>query len=197
MLQQSGLNKMPYKPPYTVDEILRLREEGLTYKQIGIRCGVSGSRIGQIIQRVRRASADQERTQVMRERLRAEIDIEKKRDLEDLFCAISLPSRVEIVLRKHFSGNGVTKLSLRELMDLLISKKEGAIDPFSLMPALRLNYFAQICYAEAVRALSAADCGEACRQEWNQRKTWLREKLNPNRRFYPHLLRGPNPALLD
>ena len=95
----------------------------------------------------------------------------------------------------HFNKHGITDFSLLDMMDFLIPVVEDAKDHYAHMPAYRVKMLGQILYAAMIKALSAADCGEAFRAEWAARKKRLRDYLIGTGGSHPYILQGKGAAL--
>ena len=186
---------MSYEPTYSVTEVLRLKSEGRSLSQIATMFGISGSRVGQIIQHERQRVLSVERAVTISREISAGNDIDRKLPLPDLFCVLNLPKRPQTVLMTHFTDQGITDVSLREVMDFLIPIIGDSKDLYEHMPAYRVKMLGQINYAAMIKALSAVDCGEAFRTEWNARKEMLRAYLVKSKGFYPCVLHGKDAAL--
>ena len=185
---------MSYKPPYAIPEVLRLRSEGLTRTQIADHFGISGSRVGQIIEGERQRLLCIERSAAIRNEIRSSNEICRKLPIADLFCVLNLPRKPQGVLTAHFDRQGITSFSLLDMMDLLIPVVD-AQDYYDRMPAYRVKMLGQILYADMIKALSAVDCGGVFQAEWTVRKARLREYLIGRGGFCPYILQGRNPAL--
>jgi hypothetical protein len=185
----------PYKPPYTVPEVLRLRTEGRTYRQIARHFGISGSRVGQIIERERQRAFSAERSAAIRAGIRAGNDIARKLPIDDLLCVLSLPKRAESVLKECLQRIGIEAFSLLDMMEFLIPVVERPRELLDAMPAYRVRLVGQILYADMIRGMSAVDCGESLRAEWADRRRRLREYLVGTGGRYPYILHGKCAAL--
>ena len=186
---------MSYTPPYTVPEVMRLRSEGLTHREIARRFGISPSRVGQLIKAEKERQQSAERSRVIRSEIEASGDLDRKLSLPDFFCVLDLPPRAEAVLRSHFERKGIETFSLRDMMDFLIPAVPCSNDLYDHMPAYRVKWLGQILYAAMMKAMSAVDCGDLFWNEWTERKKRLRKYLVSTGGFYPYVLHGRNPVL--
>lgn len=195
-----------YKSPYTIPEILRLKSEGQTQRQIADHFGISSSRVGQIIKGEKHRLVSAERSAVVRSEIRTSNEFGRKLTIADLFCVLNLPKRPEAVLRTHFNRQGIDEFSLRDMMDVLIpivEDSKGIRDQLDYeehrrhMPAYRVKTLGQILYANMIKAVSSVDCGDAFRAEWAERKKRLRDYLGGTGGFYPYILNGKTAALRE
>ncbi len=198
---------VPDEPAYSIAEVLRLKSEGLTHSQIADRFGISSTRVWQFVKHERERILSEGRAVAIRREISAGNDLDKKLPLADLFCVLNLSKRAEAVLRGHLTQQEVTEFSLRDMMDFLIpivddatgSSRSGDQSDFEEhyrhIPAYRVKMLGQIIYANMIKAMSSADCGEGFLAEWSARKDMLREYLVRTKGFYPYLLHGKDTAL--
>jgi len=188
---------MPCKPPHSPQEVLRLKSEGLTNLQIAGHFGISGSRVGQILEQERQRASSVEHSAALRNGISTLNGIDRKLSIAALFCVLNLPRRARTVLMAHFSRECITNFSLLDMMDLLIPIVEDTRDYYEHMPAYRVKMLGQILYADIIKAMSAVDCGEVFQAEWSARKKRLRVYLVGTKGFYPFILRGKRAALSE
>lgn len=186
----------PYKPPYTIPEVLRLKSEGQTHLQIANRFGISRSRVGQLIKGEVQKALAVERSAAIRNEINISHEIGTKLPLDDLFCILNLPKKPQGILMAHFTRQGIKEVSLLDMMDFLIPSVENAEDLYDHMPAYRVKMLGQILYAAMIKAMTAIDCGEVFQVEWTARKKSLREYLIGRGGYYPYVLNGRFAALL-
>ena len=118
-------------------EIVRMRKEGLSCKRIGERFGISRSRVGQIISAFELEDRQRERFDQILQTLRSTNNIDKKWAKEFLMECLLLPKVFAWRLERYFRRENIVELSLRDLMDFLISGNiELGQDVFQVMPAL-------------------------------------------------------------
>ncbi len=187
---------MDYQPPYRIPEVLLLHAEGLSCSQIASRFGISGSRVGQIIKGERQRALDAAHAMAIRNELRVANDIDRKLPVDDLIHVMELPKRHRTLLAAYFADQGITCYSLRNMMDFLVPRVDDQGDFYDHLPAYRIKRLGQILYGGMIKALSGADCGEAFRQEWTDRKDRLRRYLVGTKGYYPAILHGKHAALL-
>ena len=100
-------------------------------------------------------------------------------------------------MRAHFKRQGITKFSLRDMMDFLIPAIDNHGNFYDIMPAYKVKMLGQILYANMIKSLSAVDCGKAFTGEWTARKKTLRDYLISTGGFYPYILNGKGIALRE
>jgi hypothetical protein len=186
---------MPYKPPYTIPEVLRLNADGLPNSEIAARLGISTTRVWQLVKQEQQRYQAAERAVVIRREISDSHTIDGKLSLSDLFCILILPKKHQRVLMAHFAERGIIEFSLRDMMDLLIPVIAVSNDLYDHMPAYRVRKLGVIIYADIIKAMSAVDCGEACQAEWAARKDMLREYLVRTKGFHYYVLHGKEAAL--
>ena len=148
-------------------EVLRMRKGGISYKQICERFGISRSRVGQIISAFELEEQQQERSRQILQTLRSTNNIDKKWPKEIIMECLLLPKVYAWRLERYFQRENILELSLRDLMDLLISSHiEAGQDLFHVLPALTQFSIGRKSYAFLVRCLSRQDLGEAFNTEW-------------------------------
>ena len=174
-----------------------MRGEGMTLRQIGLRVGVSASRVGQLIQASEKSARLAARARAIREELRTANDCSRKVPVEDVLCLLDLSGKARDRLRKWCEWESITELSLFDLMDMLLPVVEHPSGHYDLMPAYKVHGLGQKIYAELIKAVSALDCGDACQTEWAARKQRLKDYLRGQGGFYPYILHGQVAALLE
>lgn len=188
---------MTYKPPYKVPEVVQMRQEGLTYRQIGKHFGISSSRVGHVIKAADNRAREAARAETLRLELRASGGLTKKIPFDDLLCLLDLSARGKDQLQKWCNCEGIAELSLLDLMNMLLPVVEHPKEYYDLMPAYKVRGLGQIIYAELIKAVSALDCGGNCEQEWTARKKRLRKYLRKQGGSFPYILGGRSPALTE
>lgn len=188
---------MTYAPAYKVSEVVQMRREGLTYRQIGQHFRISSSRVGHIIKDADNRARQAARAADVRQELHISGDCSKKLAVEDVLCLLDLSRRAKDQFEKWCESDSITELNLFDLMDMLIPVVERSKEYYDLMPAYKVHGLGQKIYAELIKSVSALDCGDACEKEWTARKKRLKEHLMDLPGFYPYILRGRSPALLE
>ncbi len=187
---------MTYRPAYNVPEILEMSANGMTQREIGRRVGISGSRVGQLIQASQQRARRDQRAFAIRSELRVSSDMSRKLSVEDVLCLLDLSGKARDRLKKWCEWEAITELSLLDLMDMLLPVVEHPGDHYDLMPAYRVHGLGQIIYAELIKAVTAIDCGEICGAEWAARKKRLKDYLRDQGGYYPYILHGRVAALI-
>ena len=95
---------MTYTPTYKVPEVVRMRREGLTYRQIGEHFRISSSRVGHIIKAAYKHDREAVRDDTRLE-LRASGGLTKK----------GLPQNLWVCMFAGFCQTGLLAVGLREL----------------------------------------------------------------------------------
>lgn len=188
---------MTYTPTYKVSEVVQMRREGLTYRQIGQHFRISSSHVGHIIKAADIRTRDAARAEALRQELRISDDCSKKMSVEDVLYLLDLSGRAKDQLQKWCECEGIVELSLLDLMDMLLPVVEHPAQYYDLMPAFKVHGLGKKIYAELIRSVSALDCGHTCEDEWTARKKSLKKHLRDLGCFIPYILHGQSPALLE
>ena len=171
---------MPYKPSYTVPEIIQMRSEGKSYSDIAHHFRISRARVGQIIKKEKERVEEAEKTERLRQQIRAShdlSDLEKKLSVDDLFCILELPLIVTKRFKLSFQWEGIQEMSLRQFMDILIPMVDNPKSFYEVLPAFKIRLIGRKSYAAVVMRLSSLDLGEVFRAEWNERRRRLSQYL--------------------
>jgi len=188
---------MTHSPAYSVPEILKLRQEGMTQREIGRRVGISGARVGQLIREAEERVPLDARASTLRGELCASNDLNRKLPVEDVLYLLDLSGKARSRLRKWCDWEDITELSLLDLMDMLLPVVERPKSHYDLMPAYRVHGLGQKIYAELIKAVTALDCGAACEAEWETRRKNLKTHLRNEGGLYPYVLHGRGAALVE
>jgi len=171
-------------------EIIRMKKEGISCKQICERFSISRSRVGQIISVIEREEQKRERSRQILQTLRSTNDIGKKWPKETIMECLLLPKVIAWRLERYFQSEYIVELSLLDLMDFLIS---GHIEPgqdlFQVMPALMQFNVGRKTYAVLVRRISQQDLGGAFHTEWARRISNVVRCLQRTHAYVPSVLK--------
>lgn len=175
--------------------MLELIGSGTTIKNVATKFRISQTRVGQIIATGQRLAERQVRRDNLREEMRLADDLDRQWDLNDLLCAMNFPTRVDTALRVtkgYFTGfkgdlrarisldkqgvsGDVPKMSLRELMDLLLNDVPSYSDiELTRCRLLMLHSVGKYGLRDTISAISSFNLGEKCNQEWGRRMEGLR-----------------------
>ncbi len=130
---------MTHTPTYKVSEVVRMRREGLTYRQIGEHFRISSSRVGHIIKAADKHDREAVRADTLRLELRASGGLTKKVPLADVLCLLDLSGRGKDQLQKWCNSESISGLSLLDLMDMLLPIVEHPKGYYDLMPAYKVR----------------------------------------------------------
>lgn len=151
-------------------EIVQKRNTGASYMEIASEFELSISRIQQIVHRHRRDVKRQERSSKLLNDLRTDDNIDKKWPTETLIQDLRFPLRVEQRLTEYLCGSAADKISLRDIMDFLITDFErNPHDLYEACPAYKQKHIGCKTYAAAINHLSELDLGYNFYREWNKR----------------------------
>ena len=170
----------PYKPRYTVPEILRMKAEGRTHSQIANHFRISTSRVGQLIKAEKERIESAAKAERLRQQIRASVDLsdlDRKLPVDDLFCLLQLPPIVCERFKRSYQWQDIRELSLREFMDALLPLVEHPKNFYEVLPAFKIRWIGRKSYAAVVMRLSSLDLGEVFSKEWAERRRRLAEYL--------------------
>lgn len=132
--------------------------------------GLSRSRIQQIVNRHRRDAERQERSSELLNKLRMADNIDEKWPTETLIQYLRFPIRAEQRLTEYFCGSEIGEISLRDIMNFLITDYERIpYDLHEACPAFKQKQIGHKTYAAAVNHLSEQVLGNTFYCEWNKR----------------------------
>lgn len=172
-------------------EVVRMRKDGISCKLICERFGISRSRVGQIISVFEREEQLRERSGQILQMLRSTNNIGKKWPKETIMECLLLPKVIAWRLERYFQRENIVELSLRDLMDFLIT---GYIEPgqdlFQVMPALTQFNVGRKTHAALVRRVSQQDLGETFHTEWAMRIRNAVRYLERTHAYVPSVLKN-------
>ena len=160
---------MRYKAEKRNAEIVQKRDTGASYRAIASEFGLTQSRIQQIVSRHRIDVERQERSSKLLSKLRMVDNIDKKWPTEVLIQDLRFPIRAEQRLTEYFSGSDSDEVSLRDIMDFLITDYEKIPhDLYEACPAYKQKHIGRKTYGAIVHHLSELDLGYTFSCEWNK-----------------------------
>jgi transcriptional regulator len=146
-------------------QILQMRKEGLSQREVAQKFGLSPSRIYLI---ERRDAADRlmaKRCAKLREKIRVADDLDRMWPVEDLIDAAELIVVTKKRLLDHFKQTKKDQISLQELMDMCLDAPVDALD-FMMSPLLRVRGVGKKGFWSVVDGLTDLDMGSQCNDEW-------------------------------
>lgn len=171
-------------------EIVRMAKEAISCKQICKRFSISRSRVAQIISSIELEEQKRERSRQTLQTLRSTNDIDRKWPKETIMECLLLPKVIAWRLEKYFERESIVELSLRDLMDFLISDHiEPGQDLFQVMPAFMQFNVGQKTYAVLIRRISRQDLGETFHAEWAMRISNVVRYLQRTHAYVPSVLK--------
>jgi len=150
--------------------IVAARRTGATYREIGERFGVSGSRVQQIISMHERAKRDLARMEVLRTEIRETNDCDKKWSIDFLLEAVALPFLPARAIKRWCHQNGHSEISLNDLMDYALPE-DPMFDAYGWVksPATQQKGVGRKTYKALIKHLTERDLGERYNEEWGRR----------------------------
>jgi len=160
------------------NEIVDLRQQGLTYREIAERFDISPSRVGQILKRHQRDQERSRKTERFLEEIRRSNDLDKKWPIAEFLDTIGIRLQLKTCLSEYLDRDGTHGISLRELMDMFIPRQERPPrDFFDLLPAYRTKWVGSKTYATIIKRLTRADLGSAFAEGWMARRVQLKQHI--------------------
>jgi len=170
-------------------EILRRREEGVPYREIGQQFGISHGRVRQIVSRFERKQKWGVCSESLRAIIRSSNDIEKKWPRDFILDALLLQGRPRWSMQRFMEDRGMTEASLKDLMDFLIADAARLpVNRLEAMPAYGQRDVGAKTYAALVDRFSGLDLGPAFNLEWSTRVRKLIRHLMSVGQYIPSLL---------
>ena len=151
-------------------EILRMRKEGQSLRQLSSSFGLSFERIRQIILRYEFVRKTEERAEKIKKRFRSSDDIEKKWPTVTVIAGLLFPKTVTWRLKRYFERHNMQQISLKDLMDFLIlDKKRRPTDLFEIVLVSKESQFGRKTAYAMIKHLSEQDLGDSFNTEWEKR----------------------------
>ncbi len=161
---------MRYKVEKRNAEIVQKRDCGVSCRAIASEFGLSQSRIQQIVSRSIKEEKRQEQSTRLLSKLRMFDDIDRNWHTETLIQGLRFPIRAEQSLTEYFGCSNSYEISLRDIMDFLISDYEKIPhDLYEGCPAYKQKQIGRKTYSAIVNHLSEQDLGHTFGCEWNKR----------------------------
>ena len=149
-------------------QILNLRKEGFSQREVAEKFRLSKSRI-YLLERSQRAelAAAEQRAAILKE-MRAADDPERLWPVHDVADALGVGRVVRKSLLNHLASAGRDRLSLRELMEMCLNAPDPRLK-ISWPPLLRIRCIGRKGFWSVVNALTNANLGDRCNEEWRIR----------------------------
>ena len=171
-------------------DILRLREQGITYQEIANSFDISRSLVGKIVNKHEIEHRCRNQAEKYRELFRSSNDIEKKFPKDIIIEGLLFERRANISIKRYFDSQDIPEISIKDVMDFLISDFEKMPKhPWEAMPAYKQKHIGIKTYSSLVYHISELDLGEAFNTEWQKRLEKLAKYLKSIDRHVPILLR--------
>ena len=169
-------------------QIVQMREQGILRRDVAQKYGLTPERIRMIEREAAAEKSLAERRARLREEIRKADDLDKPWAVADLLDALWLVPVARIRLLEHFAEKiRQTQISLRELMDLVISDANDSELTFASTPMLGIRGIGRFGYHSVIAELTEMDLGPGCNEEWRGRliklkRHWNIPSLPPNPR---------------
>lgn len=154
-------------------QILQMRRNGVSQKEVARKFKLSPVRIYLI----EKQDADRsllERRAKVREEIQAIDDPDRMWPVSDLVNALCLIVVTRKRLMDHFTQVGQQQMSLRGLMDMCSVTSGGGLS-FVMPPVFEVYGIGKKGYWSLVNALTFADLGRRCEDEWQKRLAQIKK----------------------
>ena len=149
-------------------QILQMRQDGFSQREVARKFKLSPSRIWLIERRDAADKAMAERRAKLREQIGAEDDPERMWPVNDLADGLGLTVVTKKRLLDHLEQTGKRKICLRELMAMCSdSPAEGG--EYASPPLLKVCGIGVKGFWSVVNGLTNLDMGSRCNEEWRRR----------------------------
>ncbi len=156
-------------------KIRQMQEAGASPTDIASASGISVEAVRWVFNKLKTDEKAFRRSGDLLEEFRQADDLDKKRKVTDVLDALPLMTTTRTALRWWFEWEKMDELSLRELMNLLISEKTHAKPGYLITPLLDVRCVGVKGFWSTVSRLTESDLGERCNQEWRKRLARLRQ----------------------
>ena len=170
-------------------EILNMWKSGLSYGEIAHAFDISRDRVRQVIKELDLEKKRNRRSKNMIRAMKLSNNIHKKWHIEFIIDGLQLPKTITWRLLRYFEAEKISKLSLKQFMDLLIVGYNRM--PRNFREAFPICWQSRIgvwTHSFIVNYLSQQDLGDAFNKEWSQRLKKLTEYVKRTRAHTPQFL---------
>lgn len=149
-------------------QILQMRQDGVSQREVARRFKLSPARIWLIERRAAADKATAERRAELRAQICAQDDPETMWPVKDLADGIALIVVTKKRLLDHLAQTGKREICLRELMAMCSdSPAEGG--EYTSPPLLKVRGIGRKGFWSVVNGLTNLDMGSRCNEEWRKR----------------------------
>ncbi|MBN1857745.1 hypothetical protein JW848_00905 [Candidatus Bipolaricaulota bacterium] len=156
------------------EQIVQMSQAGETHAEIARQFKLSRSSIDIIVRRSEEERQLAERSDRILEEVHRADDLDKKWPSVDLIDALRLTATTRNALLKHLRSVGTEEISLRGLMDQVISGLDDKRPSYLVTPLLDLRCIGKIGFFSVVDQLSNLSLGKNCDKEWKKKILILR-----------------------
>jgi hypothetical protein len=158
-------------------QIISLRKNGLSVKDIAKTFDLSRTRIDQIIMQYEKKKKIEKNSKELIKKIKQADNIDKKWPMVDLIHSLKLSVRATTQMIKYFTGGDKSELSLHELIDAMALPDLEYEFSINYVPIFNQQQLGRIIYREIMRSLSAADFGDTFSALWKERKRVIHRRL--------------------
>ena len=155
--------------------VRQMREAGDSNKEIALALDISREALRLVFKKFEAEKVAEEKSVELLREFRSLDDLDRKWKVADMLDGLLLMTRARTAIANWCEWNNVTGLSLRDLMDMVISDKPHAKPGFLLTPLVDFRNVRLKTFWETVRRLAECDLGGRCNQEWRRRLTRLKQ----------------------
>ena len=160
------------------NEIINMKRNGKTAREISKIFDISPGRVKQIIKINEEAIKNKDRIQKITSNIKSEDNLNKKWPKDNILDCLWL-SKVETkAIRNYFEEQNVVEISLIDIMDLFITKNiKDRMDFLEVIPVFRLKNIGSKRIIHIINTVSSCNLGLHFKDEWIKRKTELKRYL--------------------
>lgn len=155
-------------------KIVELKLGGVSHKEIARKFELSRGSIDIIVRRASDAQARAARGAELLDEIQQANDLDRQWAVEDLLDVIEPIAVTKNMLHRHFQNAGLERVSLRAILDLVISVFDDPWDGRPVIPLYKVPGIGGKGFKSVVDRLSKLDLGERFNREWERRLTRAR-----------------------
>jgi len=156
-------------------QICQMHEAGASDQEIALAVGISREALRLVFKKFEAEKAASERSIQLLRAIRLLDDLDRKWKAGELLDALLLTVRARTAITNWCEWHKIAELSLRELMEFVISDEPHAKPGFLLTPLVDFRNVRLKSFWATVKRLAELDLGDRCNQEWRRRLERLKQ----------------------
>lgn len=165
--------------------IRQMHENGASNAEIALAVGIPRNALYPVLKKFEAERVAKEKGARLLQEIRWEDDLDRKWQMEQLMDALLLTTRARTAIENSCRRENASRLSLREIMDFVISDKPHPKPGFLHAPLVDFRNVRLKTFWETAKRLTELDLGDRCNQEWRRRLERLRQasRLHGGQRY--------------